>query len=140
MIARFYSGLITAVMATGGVLACATTTQAVPDGYEDCRAGGLVSFSISVRDSITNQPLPSQAELSWSAGMSSGTSIAQVPTAGVAASQELNGPYGRPGSFDVVVRAAGYKDWHPAVVIVREGTAHCSVQQPVRLAALLQPA
>ena len=61
------------------VQACDSPTLPVADGYEDCTAGGLMSFDVAVLDSLTGRPLASSATLTWRAGASVGTLHAAIP-------------------------------------------------------------
>jgi hypothetical protein len=112
------------------------------DGYDDCTAGGDASFIVTVVDSITAAPIASGATLTWSAGRSSGTSVAmQPPTPGPTTPlTTIQGPYGRPGTFNVTVQKSGYQDWKAPSVYVQQGTTgHCSIQATVVLSARMQP-
>jgi hypothetical protein len=117
----------------------ASSTAPSPDGFEDCTAGGLASFSVAMRDSASGQPVSPSATLTWSAGVSSGKSIGQIGSFGASSPDELAGPFGRPGIFDVTLQAKGYRDWRRNGVAVVQGATHCSIQNSVRLVAKLQP-
>lgn len=85
------------------VQACGSPTQPIADGYEDCTAGGLISFDVAVLDSLTGHPLANSAILTWRAGASVGTSHATVPPLPGGASVGIDGPYGRPGIYSIQV-------------------------------------
>ncbi len=127
------------VLGVSFLAACFNATGPAADGYEDCSAGGLLSFAVDVTDFATSQPLPSTPTLRWTAGQSSGSSMPQVPpTTPSITAVVVGGPYGRPGAFTISITAPGYRDWSIAGISVLEGASHCSVRETVRLIAKLQ--
>jgi hypothetical protein len=117
----------------------ASSTAPKSDGFEDCTAGGPLSFSVAMQDSSSGQPISPSATLTWSAGVSSGTSVGQIGSFGDSSRSELGGPYARPGIFDMTLQATGYRGWRRNGVAVAQGATHCSIQSTVRLVARLQP-
>lgn len=126
------------LLGTVAASACRSPTQVAPDGYEDCTAGGAVSFTVTVVDSATNNPPSVSAQMTWHAGLSSGSAVAQVPTAGPQVAEVLNGPYGRPGTFVAKVQASGYRDWKISDIVVQQAATHCSILETTRIVAKLQ--
>jgi hypothetical protein len=114
--------------------------RAEPDGYDDCY-GGAESFAIIVVDSVTGKPLARGAKLIWRGGRRVDTTYA-LPTRMGEEPVVLQGPFGRPGTYDVVIRQLGYRDWYQAGIHVEEGPTHCSIREgPIHrpmLRALLQ--
>jgi len=127
-----------------GAAGCHDPLAARPDGYEDCTHGGLLSFFVTTRDSVTGAyvTVTDGATLTWRAGLSTGTEYPgpgrSLPGGVEVTPTGVPGPYGRPGTFDVVVRVPGYREWRRAGVQVAQGAAHCDVREIVELEARLQ--
>jgi len=133
------SALLSVLFSAG----CAASTHVAgpkADGYEDCTAGGAATFAVAVYDSVTMTPAALGAVLFWNAGQSSGTTIAYPPTPPYSTDPPLliQGPFGRPGTYEITIRKDGYQDWRDSSLVVQEGTAgHCSVLAAVSLTARL---
>jgi hypothetical protein len=111
--------------------------KAEPDGYDDC-GGGLESFAIIVIDSVTGEPLAEGAKLIWRAGRRVDSTYALPSRTGEPAAV-LQGPFGRPGTYDVVIRRLGYHDWSYNGIRVEQGPMHCSIpQDPYHLRTVLR--
>jgi hypothetical protein len=111
--------------AVRALLEAAARTE--PDGYDDCH-GGAESFAIIVVDSVTGEPLARGAKLIWRAGRKVDTAYA-LPSRTGEEPVVLQGPFGRPGTYDVVIRQLGYRDWHRAGIHVAQGPTHCSIHE-----------
>jgi hypothetical protein len=115
-----------------------------PDAYESCDDGGHSAFVVEVLDSITLKPAAWGALLTWRSGRTVQTHhpLGKYPMRTDDISG-FSGPPGRPGTYDVLVRKPGYRDWYRTGVKV-EGTINpraypdCTVTKPVHLRALLQ--
>ena len=114
-----------------------------PDTYETCDDGGSSAFVVEVLDSITLKPAAWGALLTWRAGRMVQTFHPQgkypMRTDDMSV---FSGPPGRPGTYDLLVRKPGYRDWYRAGVRV-EGTINpeaypdCTVPKPAHVRALL---
>ena len=118
--------------------------RARPDSFEVCAGGGYTSFVVEVLDSITLKPAAWGAHLTWRVGRSvDGAGPLPKYPMKVEDIRGISGPYGRPGTFDVLVQKPGYRDWYRAGVVVEgttepQGLARCTIVRPVHLRALLQ--
>lgn len=123
-----------------------SAARARPDSFEVCAGGGYSSFAVEILDSVTLKPAAWGALLTWRVGRT-------IESAGPAPKYPMrvediggiSGPYGRPGTYDVLVRKPGYQDWYRAGVTVEgttepQGPARCTITRPVYLRALLQRA
>ena len=99
---------------------------------ELCTTNVLFSFSVQVLDSVTHAPIASDATLIWSQGALRDSVIAG--TGPQADSTPLVGPEERAGTFDLVVRKAGYQLWQRRIEVLRD---RCHVHR-VAVIALLQ--
>jgi hypothetical protein len=119
---------------------------AQPDSFEVCSGGGgYLAFSVAVLDSITLKPAAWGAHLLWRVGRSV-DGAGPLPKYPLRAQDisAISGAYGRPGTYDVLVRKPGYRDWYRAGVVVEgttepQGLARCTITRPVSLRAMLQP-
>lgn len=132
-----------------------TTTQpAAPpgpaDGYEDCN-GGIVALSVRIADARTGRGVPMGVlggiRVGWRAGQSAGTGYFApnfgpgrgMPTTGTADGLRIPTVFGRPGTYDLTVRVAGYRLWRAQGVQVLQGATHCSAAREVVVDARLRP-
>jgi hypothetical protein len=99
---------------------------------EVCTTDFVYSFSVQVLDSVTHAPVASDATLIWSQGTLRDSVIAG--SGPQADSVALVGPGERAGTFDLVVRKAGYQLWHRRIDVERD---RCHVHR-VAVMALLQ--
>jgi hypothetical protein len=120
--------------------------RARPDSFEVCTGGGQAPFVVEVLDSITRKPAAWGAVLTWRAGRTVETAgpVGKFPMKTEDISG-ITGPYGRPGTYDLIVSKPGYRDWYRTGVKV-EGTTEpqrggrCTITKTVYLRALLQRA
>ncbi len=128
-----------ALLLAASALGCSSVSPDTSDGYENCPNSGLLSFAVDIRDSATAQPISGTATMSWTAGQSSGSASHPVPPPnGAVQAYVLGGPYGRPGTYHVLIASPGYRTWQKDSVAVPPGAQVCSVGSTVRITALLQ--
>ena len=123
----------------------ASAAAARPDSFEVCTGGGYASFVVEVLDSVTLKPAAWGARLMWRVGRSVDGSgpLPKYPMRPEDI-RGISGPYGRPGTYDILVTKPGYRDWYRAGVVVQgttepQGPGRCTITRPAYLRALLQP-
>jgi hypothetical protein len=122
-----------------------SAARAGPDPFAVCDIGVYGgSVVVEVLDSVTLKPAAWGATLTWRVGRTVETTATppKYPMR-VEDIRVISGPYARPGTYDLLVRKPGYRDWYRAGVRVEgttepQGWARCTVTKPVHLRALLQ--
>ncbi|HEY5061467.1 MAG TPA: hypothetical protein VII52_08010 [Gemmatimonadaceae bacterium] len=115
--------------------ALATTTSGCTSPFAvDCTTQAVPSFSITVVDESSLDPIGAGSTLSWT-GAATGSSSIDATNTGHN-SFALDGPFEVAGSFQLRVTHAGYADWTRAVRISRD---ECHVRTG-RVTAQMVPA
>jgi hypothetical protein len=96
-----------------------------------CTTIAVAGINLTVSDSVTGAALATSLSISARSGTFADSAFAATQTLPVS----LGMAYERPGTFEVRVRAAGYRDWAALGVVI--GTDLCHVI-PVQLSARLQ--
>jgi hypothetical protein len=116
-----------------GSIAAITALGACSSLFETgCKTNAASSFDVTVHDSITGASIEAGSRLFWT-GPSTDSIV--VPNDVGNTGLPIAGPFEQSGTFHVIVRHSGYRDWSRDVRVTSD---RCHVK-PVSVTALMQP-